>query len=190
MGKKKGAKSGAGKMVVRRDVARKYHEFLGIKIELGSGLSAYRMLACDNPEALDAATLAAVLSGAVDFDRSAGTVLIAYIEEDEDAEAPAFDSFRGGVRTKVDGKDASKIIAACESHGCTDMLVEAFVFLFIEENEDDFDLDTGVDAFPEPEKDDNDRDLPGTAPDGYPSNDSESDGSESNDSDGGDEEDL
>ena len=164
-----GKKKGTDKKAVQRDIARRYHDFVDTKVELGSGISAYRTLACDNPKALDAATLAAVLSGSIEFDRSVGTVLTAYIEGDEDAEAPAFTSFRGGVSAKG---DASKIIAACEKHECTALLVEALVFLFIEEHEDDFDLDTGVDAFPEPENDD-DGDLPRTAPDGYPSDDSD-----------------
>lgn len=166
MGKKSTEKKGT-KKVVRRDIARQYDEYRDLKEALGDGLPAYRKLAGERPQDLDVSALAATLSGLVQFRKAAAAMLLAYIEGDEGAAIPAFASFREGIRA---AKGGSRIIAACETHGCVDMLAQALVFLFIDEHQRGLDIDTGMDALPE-EKDSG-SDLPDEAPEGYPSDDS------------------
>lgn len=133
-------------ITVTGSLADAYQQYRDLRDDLMESIRTYRDVVAKNPAKVDAATVAACLSGQVRFAAAANAVYLRYLDERRAAtaaspgELPSLAELRSGIEAKPAGR---AVIEACAQAQCDAMLAEALAFCFIETHPRLIEVDTG-----------------------------------------------
>lgn len=116
-------------ITVTGEIADRYEQYRDLRGDLMENIRTYRDVVAKHPARVDAATVAACLSGQVRFTSKANAVFLGSLGQRHGADQPSFAQLHAGIEVQP---TARTIIEACVGAKCETMLAEALEFLFIE----------------------------------------------------------